>query len=281
MNILDALILGIFQGITEFLPISSSGHLVLVEGLMNLPVEDLLAFDVAVHFGTLLSIFIFFRKDFGELIFSFFRIIKTFFLQTKNHKKQQTIKHDEKTAKDGTLILGLIIATVPAVIAGLLFADFLEESLRSHTAVAVMMIITAVYFLIAEKIGSNRQLKTFGLKAMMIIGTAQAFALAPGISRSGTTIATGIGLGMERTEAARFSFLLGSIAISAATLLSLYKVTKGEFLLPPADILAIGIGSSFLSGLAAIALLMRFLKRHSLSWFSAYLIFAGIILLIM
>jgi len=281
MNILDALILGILQGITEFLPISSSGHLVLAEGFMNLPVEDLLAFDVAVHFGTLLSIFIFFRKDFYNLIVSFFRIIKTYFLQIKNRKKLQTIKHDEKTAKDGTLILGLIIATIPAVIAGLLFADFLEESLRSHTAVASMMILTAIYFLIAEKIGSKRKLKTFGLKAMMIIGTAQAFALAPGISRSGTTIATGISLGMDRTEAARFSFLLGSIAISAATLLSLYKVTKGDFLLPSADILAIGIGSSFISGLAAITILMRFLKRHSLSWFSAYLIIAGIILLIM
>lgn len=279
MNIFDALILGILQGITEFLPISSSGHLVLAESFMSLPVKDLLAFDIAVHFGTLLSIFVYFRRDFAGLISSFFKIAGDALFK-RSRKVEKSVSSDGKTCEDGELILGIIIATLPAVIAGLLFADVLEESLRSKQAVAAMMILTALYFVIAEKAGYKRKMKKFGIKQMLIIGVGQAFALAPGISRSGTTIATGVIQGMERREAARFSFLLGSVAITAATALALLKIFKGEFMLPGMDVLVTGIAVSFVFGLAAIAVLMRFLKKHSLAWFSLYLALAGGILLI-
>ncbi len=262
MGIFDALLLGILQGFTEFLPISSSGHLVLMESFLQLPVADLMGFDVAVHFGTLLAIFVYFRNDFKDLFTAFFGMLIG--------KKGQSI--DKKTLESRKMIWVLIICTLPAVFAGLLLGDYLEDMFRTTQSVAVMMLVVAFYFVIAEQIGKKMVDKKITMKTGLIIGIAQAFALIPGVSRSGSTIATGIFQGINRQSAARFSFLLGSVAISAATVLSLYKVIKGEIYLPGWDLIIVGILSSFISGYLAVSMLMKFLKRHSLNVFAIYLL---------
>lgn len=263
MNLGHALFLGILQGITEFLPISSSGHLIVAEHYFQLPVADLQSFDVAVHFGTLLAIFVYFRKDIGRLIIAFGQMLA-----------RKPVDQEEK-AKIGYLIL----ATIPAVLVGLFFNDFLKEQFRNTTSVAIMLLVVAVYFVIAELIKRKRKTVKIGLLQASLIGCAQAIALIPGVSRSGITIATGLVQGVRRDEAARFSFLLGSIAITAATLLSVYKVLKGEFSMPAVDVLTVGIMSSFVAGYFAVSLLMKFLKSHPLHAFAIYRIMLAVIIL--
>lgn len=263
MNFFEALFLGIIQGITEFLPISSSGHLIVAEQYMHLPVADLQSFDVAVHFGTLLTILVYFRKDIGKLLVAFGQMIA----------KKSPDKEEKK------LIGYLILGTIPAVLVGLFFNDFLEENFRNTTSVATMLIVIAIYFVVAEIVKRKRTVQKIGLFQAVLIGCAQAVALIPGVSRSGITISTGLVQGVRRDEAARFSFLLGSVAITAATALSIFKVMKGEFLMPSLPILLTGIASSFLAGYVSISLLMKFLKSHPLHVFAIYRILLAVVIL--
>lgn len=271
MNFLDGLLLGVLQGLTEFLPVSSSGHLVLAESFLELPVQDLLGFDVAVHFGTLLAIFVYFWKDFKDLLVALWKTIV-------NLKKREAL--DDLTVKGQKMIVLLIVCTLPAVIVALLFDDLLETTFRGVNAVAVMLLVVAVYFILAEYVKKRVRTSKLTFGKALIIGIVQAFALIPGISRSGSTIATGIIQGIDRQEAARFSFLLGSVAITAATLLSVYKVIGGDLYLPGWDVVLVGVASSFLAGYLAVYVLMAYLKKHSLIVFSAYLVVLSVSLLI-
>lgn len=268
MTILDSLLLGVLQGITEFLPISSSGHLIIAESWLHLPVHDLQSFDVAVHFGTLLAIFVYFRKDFIALIKTLMEMLS-----------KMTIKKtrlSDKSQKNHTLLGYLIVATIPTIIVGLFFNDLLKENFRNPTSVAVMLIVIALYFVFAEWMKKKRPSTKIGLIQATFIGIAQSFALIPGVSRSGITISTGLVQGVNREDAARFSFLIGSIAISAATVLSVYKVAKGDFFLPEFSVLATGIASSFFAGYISVYLLMKFLKSHSLHVFAVYRILLAV-----
>ncbi len=256
MTSLQALILGIVQGITEFLPISSSGHLVLVETWLGLDVASLKDFDVVVHVGTLLAILSYFWKD----------------LQNRSFWPY------------------LIVGTIPAVFVGLLLEDPIDSFFRSATRVGLVMCILGLIFLIPE--GTFRRGKkshqqeskqpaklTFG-KALLI-GTAQAVAIIPGVSRSGSTIFAGTALGLDRSEAARFSFLLGSIAIFGAGLLTSIDLSstwsETSHNLTP---LIVGFVSSFASGYIAVKWLMHYLKKHSLQVFGIYLLLLGSITLL-
>jgi undecaprenyl-diphosphatase len=244
MTLLDALILGIIQGIAEFLPISSSGHLVLTESLLGLEISELKGFDVVLHAGTLLAIFVYFWQDIIDLL-------------TKKAKRP---------------LLGyLILATIPAVIIGLTMEDWLDEVFRDPKAVITMLLVLAVFFVIAEKFPPTKDKTKFTLKNTFIMGIAQAFALIPGISRSGSVIGTGLLFGLKRDEAARFAFLLGIPAIGGATLLTSLKVYSGEAFLPDMTLVAVGFVTSLLVGYASVAFLMKFLKKHSLQVFSVYL----------
>jgi len=253
------------------LPVSSSGHLVLAESFLELPVEDLLGFDVAVHFGTLLAIFVYFWKDFRDLLVAFWKTIV-------NVKRREVL--DDVTVKGQKMIVLLIVCTIPAVIAALLLGDMLETTFRGVNSVAIMLLVVAVYFVLAEFIKKRVEPSGLTFWKALIIGIAQAFALIPGVSRSGSTIATGIIQGIDRHEAARFSFLLGSVAISAATILSIYKVMSGDLYLPGWDVVLVGVLSSFLSGYLAVFVLMQFLKKNSLIVFSGYLAILSLSLLI-
>lgn len=265
MTILEALQLGVLQGITEFLPISSSGHLILAESFMKLKVEDLKSFDVAIHFGTLLAIFIYFWKDYVKIFWGFMAVF--------TGKKSEEIRESRK------LLRYLVLATVPAVLVGLFFGDFLDERFRNATSVAIMLIVVGIFFFVAEYVAVRIKNAQLNQTNSFVIGLAQACALIPGVSRSGATISSGLIQGIKRDEAARFSFLLGSVAITAAVALSVYKMAKGEFALPATDILIAGIFSSFVAGYIAIAFLMKFLKKHTLHIFGLYRVVLGFVIL--
>jgi undecaprenyl-diphosphatase len=268
MSIFEALLLGLLQGLTEFLPISSSGHLVLAESFFKLDVEALKSFDIAVHFGTLIAILIYFRKDFIKLFHGF--VWKVF---------KKRVMNEEDADTWGKLFQYIVAATVPAVIIGAFFGDFLDEYFRNPLSIAFCMIAVGIYFFIAEYVAVRKPKTAFSLLNTMLIGVAQACALIPGISRSGATISTGLITGIRREEAARFSFLLGSVAITAAFALSVFKLVKGDFTIVNYDVITVGILSSFASGYIAIAFLMRFLKKHTLHIFGLYRVILGFILL--
>jgi undecaprenyl-diphosphatase len=236
MTLLQAIILGIVQGITEFLPISSSGHLILGESLLGLEVAELKDFDIVVHVGTLLAILIYFWKDVWN---------------TK-------------------LWPWLILGSVPAALVGFTLEDQIDSIFRSAPAVGGMMILVGALFLIPEP--KQRKAKKLNWKNVLLIGTAQAFAIIPGVSRSGSTIFTGTMLGLNREEAARFSFLLGSIAIGGAGLLTALDLSESTTAYP---VLGAGFLAAFLSGLAAVNWLMSYLKKHPLKNFGVYLLALG------
>lgn len=236
MTLIQAIILGIVQGITEFLPISSSGHLVLGETLFNLDVDGLKDFDVVVHVGSLLAILIYFWRD----------LLKTKYWPW------------------------LILGTVPAVIVGFTLEDQIDAIFRSALSVGIVMLIMGAIFCIPERFGKTGKKLTW--LNVILIGFAQALALIPGVSRSGSTIFTGTMLGLKREEAARFSFMLGSIAIAGAGLLTALDLTEISI---GTGTLAAGFIASFAAGLASVTWLMRFLRKHSLRTFGIYLILIG------
>lgn len=258
MDIFDSVILGALQGVTEFLPISSSGHLVLAESVLGLKVDALKSFDVAVHMGTLVSILIYFWKDFVGLVNAFFRIL---FWRRKKDEYEKLI---------GFIILG----TLPAVFAGLFLGDKIDEIFRGVEMVGVSMMTTAILFLIAEYANKNSAKSSVNFVKSFIIGLFQAIALIPGVSRSGSTISAGLLQKMKREDAARFSFLLGIPAIAGAGVLTFMGDSSAAQELELVPIIVGFLLSAFV-GFGAIYFLMKFLKNHSLKIFSLYLLVVG------
>jgi undecaprenyl-diphosphatase len=251
----QALLLGILQGLTEFLPISSSAHLILLPWFFqwNNPLLDSLPFDVALHAGTLLAILWYFWRDWLEMVGGFFRILI----------KRKAGDFQER------LILYIILATIPAGIAGFLMEKTIESTFRNPALITLPLIFVSFLMVYAERRNRlYRTLETITLKDAMVIGLAQAVALLPGVSRSGITITTGLFRGYRREAATRFSFLLSTPAIAGATLLQsrhLFSTGEGDWLL-----IAIGFISSAVIGYLAIAFLMRYLRVHTLNLFAGY-----------
>lgn len=260
MSILDALILGIIQGLTEFIPVSSSGHLVLLHDWLGVT-QSGLAFDVALHGGTLLALILFFRKDLVGLIKSIFR-----------------------GGPQRRLAVVLAAATIPAVIAGFVLDDLAETTFRSTRLVALNLIVIALLMMVAERYYKKHQKKTqlgnVSPKQGLAIGIAQALAIVPGTSRSGITISTGLFAGLDRIAATRFSFLLG-IPIMFGAILKIFVIDGGatEVSAQPA-IFIVGIATAFLSGLWAIAFMLKYLSKHTLDVFAYYRIALGVLVLI-
>lgn len=266
MSFFQAVLLGVLQGITEFLPVSSSGHLVLGEYLLGLPVANLKNFDVFVHAGSLLAIIIYFRADLLFFLRGFFG--------------SDSSPHSGRGRKEVWLIL---LASLPAALIGLNFEQAIDLAFRHPRPVAIAMILVAVYFLFAEKKRSapNHCRTTPGWGGALLIGLAQAIAIVPGVSRSGTTIATGLLCRLDRPAAARFSFLLGIPALGGATLITAVK-NHAQLLADPSQLLlyCAGFVASFLTSMLAIDFLMRFLRFRTLKVFAAYLFLVGFVLLL-
>jgi undecaprenyl-diphosphatase len=260
MSIFEAIVLGIVQGLTEFLPISSSGHLVLMHQALGIS-ESGLTFDVALHLGTLLALVLFFWKDLMSLAAGLFR--KT--TQTK-------------------LAWLIALATIPAAIIGYLLESAAESTFRSPLLVSFNLAGFGVVMLIAEKYATRHKnktkLKDVSRAQALSMGFAQAAAVVPGISRSGSTITAGIFTGMDRVAATRFSFLLGVPIIAGAVLKVLTKDSAITEIRSETSIFIIGILTAFATGLIAIKFLLSYLSKHSLAVFAYYRIALAVVVLL-
>lgn len=269
MTILQSIILGIVQGITEFLPISSSAHLVLTPYLLDWQLDPTQAFifDVLVQLGTLVGVIVFFWHDLTAIVVS---VIKGLVLKTPFY--------DEK-ARLGWLI---VLATIPASLIGLLLKDQLEEAFSSPRTTAISLIITAIILFIAERTGkSSRQLKDIHWKDAIWIGLAQAISIFPGISRSGATIASGMIQNLERRSAARFSFLMSIPVMLAAGILTLTDIPSISGVVSFLPILLIGFLTAAIVGYLSIKWLLTYLNKRPLTDFSIYCLVIGLSFLIL
>lgn len=273
MSTLEIILLAILQGLTEFLPISSSAHLILPSAILNWQDQGI-AFDVAVHVGTLLAVVLYFRKEVGSMAVAW--------LGTFNQKA-----HGEKSAEqrfDGTLAWWIIFATIPAGLFGLLGKDLIEEYLRSALVIAITTILFGVLLGYADiKAGKrqpneNRSIENLGFKGAMLIGLAQAVALIPGTSRSGITMTIGLMLGLSRDNAARFSFLLSIPAIAmAGSYLTLKLILASEGV--DWNAMIFGAIVSFVCAFACIHYFLILLERLGMMPFVIYRLILGIGLL--
>jgi undecaprenyl-diphosphatase len=262
---LQALLLGILQGLTEFLPISSSAHLILAPRFFGWEnsLLDSLTFDVALHAGTLLALLGYFWRDWMELIRGFFGILR----------KGRPADFRER------LILYIILGTIPAALAGFFLEKTVETSFRNPGVILLPLVAVSLLMIFAEaRARSSQSLEKLNLPDALTIGIAQAIALVPGVSRSGITITTGLLRGYEREAATRFSFLLSTPVIAGAAILHLRHLFSGEA--PDWSLFAVGFASSAAVGYLAIAFLLRYLRSHTLNLFAAYrLVLAAIIVI--
>lgn len=254
MDLLSAALLGVVQGLTEFLPVSSSGHLILARAFFGWdPGRFGLAFDVACHVGTLLAIVAYYRRDILRLIAA---------------APGSLMGRDGDWERLGRLI---VVGTIPVVIIGVLFADAIESALRSPATVAVTLAIGGAGLLVAEWAGSRARTEDgLGYGESTLIGIAQAAALAPGISRSGATLTAAMCLGLRRESAARFTFLLSLPAVLAAAAKEGLELVKAGTDGLPVAIFAVGLVTSAVVGYVTVRYFIRYLASHTLRAFAAY-----------
>ncbi len=267
MTFLQAVVLGIVQGLTEFIPVSSSGHLVLVPHFLGWEFSRSQAFifDVLVQWGTLLAVFIYFWKDLTAIAGAFVRGI---------------VQGSPWADPDSRMGWYIILATLPAVVAGLTCKDLIEHAFASPKMTGVFLLVTAVLLVIAETVGRrNRSMEQMSWKDSLWIGCSQVLALLPGVSRSGATIAGGMTRHLDRYSAARFSFLMSVPVMLGAGVLAFKDLADlpaaGDFLLP----LLVGFLAALVSGYIAIRWLIAYLSKHSLYVFAGYCTVLGLIVL--
>ncbi|MDI9617833.1 undecaprenyl-diphosphatase UppP [Methanothermobacter sp.] len=271
MDVLQAIIIGTVQGLTEFLPISSSGHLVLLPQMMG--VKSSLAFDTLLHVGTLVAVVTYFWGDIVHMIRSFISSLRDIpGGNFRNGMEEDPFKR---------LAWMVIIGTIPAALAGVLFKDFFESLFSSIAAVGFFLIVTGLLLWGSERISARIREKLsvekLGVRDSLIIGGAQALAIAPGISRSGATISAGLFLGFERELAARYSFLLSIPAILGAALIQVKDISAGMDLLG-ASMIA-GFVASAVSGYIAIKFLLKLIRERDLYIFAYYCFALGLLVL--
>jgi len=272
LSIIDAIILGLVQGITEFLPISSTGHLTLAGKLLHL-VDPLnpdhwTAFIAVIQLGTLAAVFIYFLKDIINIVKSFL---------SENVSKRKKFSEQSQDSRMGWLI---IIGTIPVVIIGLGFKKIIEGNLTKDLwVIASSLIVLAIILAIAEKTAKfKKEIKDIKVKDALVIGIAQCFALIPGSSRSGTTITGGLFMGLTRESAARFSFLLSMPAVFASGLLEIKESIKFVHVDMAINIVIATVVAG-ISGYLAIDLLLKYLRKNTTFVFIYYRIAIGVIIL--
>ena len=270
MTLFQALLLGLVQGATEFIPVSSSAHLVLVPYLLNWKVDPQVAFayDVLVHWGTLIAVIIYFRQDLWNYLKSALQgIFSGKFIQNTDSK----------------LAWLLVVGTIPAAIIGYLFADFFEKMFSRPLPAALFLFVTAFLLTWSQRQAkSARTLENTNFWDALIIGSAQAVAIFPGISRSGATISAGLFRGIDKVTAARFSFLLSVPIIFGAGFLPLKELLQMHLLQENLPVLTTGFFSALVSGYLCIDFLLKFLQKRKLYVFAGYcVLFAALNLLVM
>lgn len=266
MTVLQAIILGIVQGLTEFLPISSSGHLILVPWLFDWHVlledpELNKTFDVALHLGTFFSLVVYFWRDIGRLLAAWWR----------------TIVSRRVDSTDGKLAWLIVLSTVPAAIVGVALEDVIVNTLGKPWMIAVLMIVFAGVMYAVDRLARHeREMTQMSWLDALLIGAAQALALAPGVSRSGVTMVTGLALRLKREAAARFSFLMSIPVVGGAAAYKGYAVATEGLPSGTAIPFAVGMASAALSGFAAIWFLLAYLRSHDFTPFVVYRLAVGV-----
>jgi undecaprenyl-diphosphatase len=259
VTLLQACVLGILQGGTEFLPVSSSGHLVLVPWLLDWQPPSLV-FDAVVHWGTALAVIIYFWRDWVSVIGAALR----------------SLRRGTPAEPRARLAWLILVGTVPAALTGYLLEDFFEGLFARPVPAASFLVVTAALLVAAEQAGERqRDLDGLRWRDAGFVGLAQALAIFPGISRSGATIAAGLVLGLRREQAARFSFLLATPVILGAGLLEVADVAQAGRLSGQMGILIAGFLAAAATGLGCIHLLIRYLRTRRLYPFAAYCAVAG------
>ena len=275
MDLFQALVLGLIQGLTEFLPISSSAHLLIVPWLFGWddPAITSIQFDVALHMGTLLAVLVYFSADWRRMILAFVRSVL-----------ERRIGDDP----DRRLAWFVILGSIPAALVGVLLESRIDELFHRPenfstgiVVIAIMMIVLAGFLLLAERVGKRiYDLQHITTGTVLTVGVAQALALIPGVSRSGSTITAGLFMGLKRDTAARFSFLLSTPVVLGAGLKKLYDVVQ-EGGIPSDQLLGFVVGflAAAVSGFFCIAFLLRYLQRNTTLPFIVYRVVLGLLLL--
>ncbi|MBF0278602.1 MAG: undecaprenyl-diphosphate phosphatase [SAR324 cluster bacterium] len=260
MNGFQALVLGIVQGLTEFLPISSTAHLRIVPHLIGWD-DPGAAFSAVIQLGTLVSVIVYFRGDVVKLSLAAI---------------ESLMKRNLWLSGESRLAWAIALGTFPIVLLGLLFKETIETEARGLMVIGISLIVFAVFLFISEKISlQKRVISELSVKDVLIIGICQAFALIPGCSRSGSTITGGLFLGLKREDAARFSFLLGLPAIAGSGLFELFSLFEDGLGQTGIIEILIGISAAFVSGYYSIELLLNFIKKHGTIIFVLYRIILG------
>ncbi len=264
LSIFDAVLLAILEGFTEFLPVSSSGHLVLAQELLNLPGTQLIVFDIFVHFGALMSVVFVFWKDILEILQSFTKAFTT-----------MKLKEEYKKTEHFRLGVAIIIGSIPAGIIGLLYRHQIGAAFTDPKLVAMNLVITGLIIFLT-RLAKPIEGKKVGLAAAFIIGLAQAVAILPGISRSGSTMSAAMFFKIPPVRAARISFLLSVPAIAGASLLEGYRIYKYGTTISALPLL-VGTTVSAIAGYFAIKMLLKIMEKGKFSWFSLYCLTIGIL----
>lgn len=267
MSWLQALILGLVQGLTEFLPVSSSGHLAIGRELLGVEAAEDLVFEVAVHSATVLATIVVFRKQIWKLLCGLFKF-----------------KYNDET----DYILKICVSMIPVLIVGVFFKDYVEEMFSSLTVVGVSLLVTSVLLLLSDLVSKGRKAAAaepdkyrngIGWWQALVVGIGQACAVLPGLSRSGTTISTGLICGVKRDAVAQFSFLMVLVPILGEAFLD---IVSGDAAASSVGALPLFIGfiAAFFSGLLACKIMIALVKKASLKWFALYCAAVGILVLV-
>jgi undecaprenyl-diphosphatase len=266
---IQALIMGLVQGLTEFIPVSSSGHLVLVPWLFGWkdPFIDSVAFTVVLHMGTLVALLVFFWRDWVTLVPAGLAAIRDRSFKGDPNRKMAFL---------------LVVATIPAVLVGPIFESKLEELVREPARIALMLCVGAAILWLADRWGSKQRDETsLSFRDSLGIGVAQVIALVPGISRSGVSISAGLFMGLNREAAARFSFLMATPVVGGAGIWEARKLLTNEAgPSPEMNVVLIGFFAALFSGFLAVRFMLEFLKRRPLTGFIVYRVVAAIVVFV-
>jgi undecaprenyl-diphosphatase len=286
MNILQAILLGIVQGATEFIPVSSSAHLVLVPWLLRWPSPGLV-FDTVLHLGTLLAVIAVFWRDLLALAAAWLRSVTALAGRAVGRPSSEALATDASTqgvaksisgSPEARLAWWIILATIPAALMGALWQDQFEALFNSPIRVAILLLVTGVWLVLAERLGrQEHHAEDLHWWQALLVGVAQGFAIAPGISRSGATIGAGLLLGLRREAATRFSFLLATPIILGAGLLQIKKLLESGGLGTNLAGLVLGFLAAFVTGYACIRFLLGYVRNRGLSVFAVYCWVAGLV----
>ena len=265
MPFFQAIVLGLLQGITEFIPVSSSGHLVVIPWVLGWD-DPGLTYDTILHLGTLVAVVLYFRRDILELLSAWWQSLRQRKLETPHAR----------------LAWLIVVSAIPAALLGFFLNDFFEQLFGSPRAASLLLLVTGGLLLASERLGRrNKALGSLSFVDALLVGLAQGCAIAPGISRSGATISVGLLRGLNREEAARFSFLIAIPIIAGAAGLQLLKATSAGFVSSGGLALVVGFVTASVSGYVAIRFLLKHVRAHDLRPFAYYCWAIGLIGLIL